>query len=186
MIIWGGEAVTTSVTPVDSSSYSPSGDRWTPLSTTNTPTGRRWPSGVWAGDRAIFWGGQTLWNASTVVSSGGTPGAGGGSWSPINLSGAPTPRALHTASWSGTEMIVVGGRNGAGSFGDAPACQTLDDSWRSLPAPPAAISEHAAVYDPSTGSSRLPPSISVLLTKADHCSSSTTKLNHDLSPMCLG
>ena len=43
-----------------------------------------------------------------------------------------------------------------------------------------------AVETSARHGARLPPSISVLLTKADHCSSSTTKLNHDLSPMCLG
>ena len=37
-------------------------------------------------------------------------------WTPTTLTGAPSVRFYHTAVWTGSEMIVWGGNDGAGSF----------------------------------------------------------------------
>ena len=37
-------------------------------------------------------------------------------WTPTRLTGAPSVRFYHTAVWTGSEMIVWGGNDGAGSF----------------------------------------------------------------------
>src|SRR5262249_40059897 len=69
-------------------------------------------------------------------------------WTPINSLGAPTPRHYHTAVWTGTEMIVWGGVNGATPHGDGARYDPLLDLWRpmtTIDAPPARYL-HTAVW----------------------------------------
>lgn len=40
------------------------------------------------------------------------------SWTATSLTGAPASRWIHTAVWSGTEMIVWGGRTANGMVND--------------------------------------------------------------------
>gem|GEM_PF-4852694 len=62
------------------------------------------------------------------------------SWIPLSRRGAPGAREWHTAVWTGTEMIVWGGRIGDGSstitFADGGRYDPATDTWSALPAAP--------------------------------------------------
>jgi hypothetical protein len=58
----------------------------------------------------IVWGG---WNDTVHLNDGGRYNPATDTWTPTTTSGAPAPRQYHTAVWTGTEMIVFGGRGGA-------------------------------------------------------------------------
>lgn len=54
-------------------------------------------------------------------------------WLPMTTVGAPTPRVNHVAVWTGSEMVVWGGRGENGVLGDGAAYNPKTDSWRPIP-----------------------------------------------------
>jgi choice-of-anchor C domain-containing protein len=56
----------------------------------------------------LIWGGREL-PGETFLNNGARYNYGDDSWGPITQKGAPEPRMLHAAVWTGTEMIVWGG-----------------------------------------------------------------------------
>ena len=54
----------------------------------------------------IVWGGST---SEGYTNTGGIYNPATDSWRPMNTDGAPSPRGLHTAIWTGSKMIVWGG-----------------------------------------------------------------------------
>jgi N-acetylneuraminic acid mutarotase len=72
-------------------------------------------------------------------------------WYALSMSGAPLPRANHTAIWTGTEMIVWGGQSGAGLntwLNDGARYNPATDTWKPLSSAntPAGRSRHTAVW----------------------------------------
>jgi len=134
MIVWGG---------YDGSSYlntggryDPDSDSWTPINTVGAPSPRAGHTAVWTGKEMIVWGGGTCGvrellvptapsSTCTYLKTGARYDPTTDSWVATTLVGAPTGRALHTAVWTGTEMIVWGRINNTGSRYDP---QT--DTWR--------------------------------------------------------
>lgn len=112
MIIWGGEIDNTYLQT--GGKYTPSTDTWTPTTTTGAPTARSLHTAVWTGSVMIVWGGYSQTPALTIYSSGSRYDPTTDSWS---ATASPTiaGRYLHTAVWTGTEMIVWGGRVCSGS-----------------------------------------------------------------------
>jgi N-acetylneuraminic acid mutarotase len=88
--------------------YNPDTDSWLATSTTNAPAGRASHTAVWTGSEMIVWGG-TGCNLDCFLSTGGRYNPGSDSWTPTSTTNAPSARYLHTAVWTGTEMIVWGG-----------------------------------------------------------------------------
>ena len=106
MIVWGG---------IDQFGYSSSGgrynpiiDSWTATATTNAPDGREHPTAVWTGTEMIVWGG-TQNNGIIVLNTGGKYNPSTDTWIATTVTNAPAARFLHTAVWSGNEMVVWGG-----------------------------------------------------------------------------
>jgi hypothetical protein len=68
----------------------------------------------------IVWGGTP--DDASYLNDGGRYDPVANSWTPTSANGAPPARRLHTAVWTGAEMILFGGANGTGdgsvSFGD--------------------------------------------------------------------
>jgi hypothetical protein len=56
------------------------------------------------------------WIAGSAIGARYNPASD--SWTPVTTSGAPAGRYLHTAVWTGSEMIVWGGANGSGYYND--------------------------------------------------------------------
>jgi hypothetical protein len=126
MIVWGGYNIINYYNT--GGIYDPATDTWTPISTTNAPSGRIWHTAVWTGSKMIVWGGY----ASTVYNySGGIYDPATDTWTPISAVNAPTGRDWHTAIWTGSKMILWGGYNGAQYYNTGGIYDPATDTWTS-------------------------------------------------------
>jgi hypothetical protein len=103
---------------------------------------------VWTGEEMIVWGGRTVQNK--LLDSGGRYHPGKDAWAATSLDGSPPAvRYGHTAVWTGTEMIVWGGR---GIFGELQSGGRFDPNARRWiatstgPSVPSPRSYHGAVW----------------------------------------
>lgn len=88
----------------------PSSDRWAELSVRGAPQGREDHTAIWTGSEMIVWGGEVRGSGVVPLGSGARYSPADDSWTPMSQDGAPDRRDDHTAVWTGTEMIVWGGR----------------------------------------------------------------------------
>jgi N-acetylneuraminic acid mutarotase len=111
MIIWGGYYFDENIQSHwlnTGGSYNPMVDEWTATSTTNVPSERRNHTAVWTGNEMIVWGGSSAGGAP-ALDTGGRYNPSTDSWVPTSMTNVPFARELHTAVWTGSEMIVWGG-----------------------------------------------------------------------------
>ena len=83
-------------------------DTWTPMPGVIERSNH---TAVWTGSEMIVWGGcanEYVGNACNSQ-SGHRYDPATDTWSEMNIEGAPSGRHLHTAIWTGTQMIVWGG-----------------------------------------------------------------------------
>ena len=110
MIVWGGETRGGGNQPLDSGArYVPAEDRWVPMSGAGVPDRRNDHTAVWTGTEMIVWGGNQRDEDSELLASGGRYDPALDRWKPT-AGGPLSPRDDPTAVWTGTEMIVWGGR----------------------------------------------------------------------------
>jgi len=105
----------------------------TTASGSDTPSARQLHTTVWTGAEMIVWGG---WDGSAVAyNSGGRFDPATDSWTFSSLtngagSDVPSARFRHTAVWTGTKMIVWGGRNVTGTaFNNGGVYDPATDTW---------------------------------------------------------
>ncbi|MGI8916714.1 MAG: Kelch repeat-containing protein [Chloroflexota bacterium] len=122
LLIWGGLGCA-SGNCGDGAAYNPKRNTWRPLPLAGAPAPRFGATAVWTGDEALVWGGARSEGVRSLP-----PGDGAAydpttnSWRPLPASGAPAPRLLHTAIWTGTAMLMWGGQEDAiGDVGDGAA-----------------------------------------------------------------
>jgi len=125
MIVWGGY-VTSSGNINTGGRYNPSTNirNLVPNSISGTPSTRDGHTAVWTGTEVIIWGGyQDAQQTSYGFLSAGPTNTGSSynpvtnSWNQTSISGAPIERYGHTAIWTGTKMLVWGGKIlGSNSF----------------------------------------------------------------------
>ena len=100
----------------------------------------------------IVWGGFTGAFAFATIGDGARYDPDTDSWSPISSLNQPSPRMSHTAVWTGTEMIVWGGRSCTGCVNAELATgaryNPATDSWTptSTVNAPEARYEHTAIW----------------------------------------
>jgi hypothetical protein len=115
MTVWGGRASggPSGTQENTGGRYDPATDAWTPTSVgTGVPSGRSSHSAVWTGTEMIVWGGHGVW-PDPYANTGGRYDPATDAWTPTSTgAGVPEPRDRHTAVWTGTEMVVWGGRYG--------------------------------------------------------------------------
>jgi N-acetylneuraminic acid mutarotase len=77
-----------------------------------------------------------------------TPDCTGDTWTPVSTDNAPSPRASHTAVWTGSLMIVWGGNTGQGYWNNGGIYNPITDSWTPVTTAnaPTARSRHTAVW----------------------------------------
>jgi uncharacterized repeat protein (TIGR01451 family) len=106
MLYWGGPSTNVGMR------YNPGSNSWTAMSTTGAPTARTGHSAVWTGSEMIIYGGL---DGSQRTHTGARYNPGNNSWAAIRTASADLPSATsrndHTAVWTGTEMLVFGGRD---------------------------------------------------------------------------
>jgi N-acetylneuraminic acid mutarotase len=127
MIVWGGTVSTNT-----GGRYDPATDTWAAGGTniSGAPHDRFLHTSVWTGTEMIVWGGHA--NApATVTRQGGRYDPATNTWFPggTSLTNVPLGRFMHTAVWTGTEMIVWGGSNEFNEFDTGGRYDPLTDSW---------------------------------------------------------
>jgi N-acetylneuraminic acid mutarotase len=115
MIVWGGFYYdydnSTSNWANSGGRYNPSSDSWAQTSTgSNVPVGRTKHTAIWTGTEMVIWGGAREPSPVGLI-TGGRYDPATDSWVPTPTSNGviPASRYVHTAVWTGTEMIVWGG-----------------------------------------------------------------------------
>jgi N-acetylneuraminic acid mutarotase len=152
MVVWGGRTYDPFAGDLNTGGlYDPIADSWTATSTVDAPMPRELPSAVWTGSTMIVWGGYSLFANQHELKSGGRYDPATDTWTPTSLLFAPYSRVGHTATWTGSEMVIWGGsnpdpfiypRNTGGRYNPS------SDSWTatSLDGAPARRYGHTAVW----------------------------------------
>src|SRR5207302_2213907 len=114
------------------------------------PAGREFHTAVWTGSQMIVWSGAG--NGSDLNSGGSyctrAPSSRtDDSWTPTSLTNVPAARYLHTAVWTGSEMIVWGGAN-TNYLNTGGRYNPTTNSWTatSLTNAPSVRQQHTAVW----------------------------------------
>lgn len=108
MIIWGGNDGFDFYDLNSGGIYDPATNSWTSTNEADAPTVRKLHTAVWSGSEMIVWGGSSSQSGS-YFKTGGRYNPSTDSWTPTDVSQAPTGRDQHTAIWTGTQMVIFGG-----------------------------------------------------------------------------
>ncbi|HKQ63009.1 MAG TPA: thrombospondin type 3 repeat-containing protein [Candidatus Polarisedimenticolaceae bacterium] len=154
MLIWSGADGSVPFATDTGGLYDPATDSWVATSTLNGPGRRLSASAVWTGDRMIVWGGALGpdFDFAVNVDTGGRYDPATDSWTPTSTNPAPDPRKLHTAVWTGNEVIVWGGETVGPSrdvgFDTGGRYDPLVDAWTptATNAAPEGRRNHTAVW----------------------------------------
>jgi N-acetylneuraminic acid mutarotase len=144
LLTWG-EMMNGSVT--SGGLYNPAADTWSPMSNTGAPSQRSYPTALWTGREMLVWGG-TDYSTSASLNTGARYDPCTDAWTATSTAGAPSPRSAYASIWTGTEMIVWGGRAGAESLDTGGRYNPRSDAWASMSTTgaPAARNSHGAVW----------------------------------------
>jgi N-acetylneuraminic acid mutarotase len=104
------ESVKAEVYVIDTTTFG----TWETTSVDSAPLERKEHTAVWTGTEMIVWGGGGFMS-NEVYDNGGRYDPESDTWTPTSMTNVPTARYLHSAVWTGSEMIVWGG------LADAPA-----------------------------------------------------------------
>jgi N-acetylneuraminic acid mutarotase len=109
MIVWGGSG-SDGANINTGGRYNPSTDSWLATSTgASVPSARRAHAALWTGTEMLVWGGQTF--SLSRANTGGRYTPSSNSWTSTSVgSNVPLPRDSFASVWTGTEMLVWGGR----------------------------------------------------------------------------
>jgi hypothetical protein len=147
MVVWGG--LDAGGLRADGGLFDPAGSAWTPLPSTGSPEARTDATLVWTGAEVLVWGGvgesgELATGGRLALAGGTTPAA----WQPITLSGAPGARTAHGAVWTGSDLIVWGGRRAGGALGDGAIYHPDSDTWTAISSvgAPSARAAHQMVW----------------------------------------
>jgi N-acetylneuraminic acid mutarotase len=130
MIYWGGWQLSFPLLASGGESYDPRSGAWTPITTTNAPTGGGGPLALWTGSEVIVWGGG---DGITTFDTGGRYQPLSGTWTTMTTTGAPQGRAYTPAFWTGSEMIFYGGMHALHQYlTDGARYNPQSDQWTPL------------------------------------------------------
>jgi N-acetylneuraminic acid mutarotase len=143
MIIWGGGNETKGFN--DGGRYDPATDSWKPISTEGAPSPRVHHVAVWSDTAVtsncgtgemIVWGGAAREGdaQSEYFQDGARYNPDTDTWRPITTQGAPKPRILTKAVWTGQELLLWGGVNDADAAGVNDAGRYVGSGGRYNPA----------------------------------------------------
>lgn len=108
LIVFGGEGMNVSFG--NGARYGLGKNRWRPLTQAGEPSERTDHSGIWTGREMIIWGGfGGSYGNNTNRNDGARYDPKTQTWRPMTTRDAPSPRFLHSAIWTGKEMIIWGG-----------------------------------------------------------------------------
>lgn len=147
MIVFGGRFVGT-IYRSDHKKYNPVTNTWTTIAGLNAPAPRIHHSAVWTGSQMLIYGGRLA--DGTITNTGYLYDPVADSWTTMTSTGAPpNGNAEHRAVWTGTEMIVSGGRkHPTGTENNIYLYNPATNTWRQGPAVnnPGGTIYHSAVW----------------------------------------
>jgi N-acetylneuraminic acid mutarotase len=126
MVVWGGAQENGLNTT--GGRYDPDADIWTPTASANGQGGRKDHTAVWTGTEMIVWGGFNS-PSPVYLQTGGRYDPLVDDWTATSMTGAPSAREVHLAAWTGTQMLVWGGYDGASFVKTGGRYDALTDSW---------------------------------------------------------
>jgi N-acetylneuraminic acid mutarotase len=129
-----------------------SDDTWTATSTLNAPDPRNGHTALWTGSEMIIWGGSFTDNSGWhFFNSGGRYDPATDTWTATSTINAPIARWLHTAVWTGSEMIVWAGGDNTDFLNTGGRYNPTSDSWTAVSTTnaPTARVHHTAVWNGS-------------------------------------
>lgn len=142
MLVWGGQNRDGLLD--DGGFYSPNDGidgSWQPLPTDGAPTARRDVQGIWTDAGWFLWGGYD----GSYPQNGALYDPASATWEAIPFLGL-AGRRYATAVWTGTEVILFGGRDESGAFRDGVRYNPETLAVTPLPDAPQAFSGHTAVW----------------------------------------
>lgn len=137
-VVWAGSEAL--LAGLINGAYSPATDRWRPIASGGLGS----PAvTVWTGRQVLMWGGGCC---GDDVAAGAAYSPATDRWERLPVS--PLPGRQETVGvWTGTELVIVGGRNADGKvLADAAAYNPATRAWRRLPAMPAPRSDAPATW----------------------------------------
>lgn len=152
MIIWGGR--TQGHDSRDGARYDLATNAWQPVSLSQAPVARMAHTALWTGKEMIIWGGL----GPGADGGGGRKGTQTGglydpdtdSWTATSLIQVPEYRFGHSVVWTGTQMIVWGGKTSEnGKFLNSGALyDPVKDEWKPMSTvnAPTPRKNHSAVW----------------------------------------
>lgn len=149
MVIWGGTDNAQIFS--DGAAYDPATDTWTAISATDAPEARYKHSAIWTGEKMIIFGGcNSLVTGTCWLSTGGIYDPAADTWTALSTTSAPTARFRHTATFTGTNMVVLGGYATGFSYTRTGAKYAVaDGTWSSVStvdSPTNGVWDHTAVW----------------------------------------
>ena len=160
LIVWGGNlngtGASSALTLLNSGArFSPATGRWYPIASANAPEARWNHRAVWTGREMIVWGGEGVLSNSyytTLLNTGGCYDPATDTWRAMDTDGAPIPRAAHSMVWTGSELLIFGGRTttsadatGRNAVSSGARYQPQTDSWATLSSKQAPSPRHSHV-----------------------------------------
>jgi N-acetylneuraminic acid mutarotase len=128
MIVWGGTDGFNNLNT--GGRYNPSTDSWGGMRPTNAPSERQFHTAVWTGSEMIIWGGvYQRGGPPEYFNTGGRYNPSTNGWTATSTTNAPVARELHTAVWTGNEMIIWGGATLTGDLRTGGRYNTTTDTW---------------------------------------------------------
>ena len=124
-------------------------DAWEPVGKKDAPSPRYQHVAVWTGSKMVVWGGLDNQSPTGSTATGAIYDPVTFSWKATALVGAPTHRHSATAVWTGSEMLVWGGRTAQGlPLGDGARFDLAKNAWSpmSMSGAPTPRSRHSAVW----------------------------------------
>jgi hypothetical protein len=134
MWLWGGsldEGETSVIELLNGAWYQPDLDEWSTPQSEWTPQGRMEPAVVWTGRHVLVWGGATELLPG-YLADGGVYDPTTDRWKPMSTVGAPSGRYGTTAVWTGSRMLVWGGRGDETAPLSGGAYDPENDRWTTL------------------------------------------------------
>ena len=145
MVVWGGRVDVYSELK-DGGRYNPITDEWRPTSKASAPTARYQHTVIWTGSEMIVWGGYGHNSPDQYKNSGGRYNPETDSWLPTStVTGVPKGRLGHSAVWTGSEMIIWGGK-GESFLNTGGRYNPATDTWLATALTPSARAYHTAVW----------------------------------------
>lgn len=125
-------------------------DEWEPTAAEGAPTPRFLHTATWTDSVMVVWGGATATGLANNTSTGGMYDPATFEWEATSQVNAPSQRRDHSAVWTGSEMLVWGGRHASthGALDTGGRFNPTTNTWQPIATTgaPLARYQHTAVW----------------------------------------